>query len=209
LPVNKGTQLMVDEILREAKEQAAGIVGAAKKEAATILNAARFTAREEGEREAKETQEKGKRIYEEVFVEGKMRAKKEALQKREETINEVFKEAEKKLRKYATSKKYQGDLIRLVIDSCKKLDSNQVVIHTNERDLRVLKRAQKKITKALSTKGAAARISLGKPIQAIGGVKVATTDGKIELDNTFEGRMHRDFDTLRVKVARLLFEGSR
>jgi len=209
LPVNKGTQLMVDEILREAKEQAAGIVRAAKKEAATILNAARFTAREEEEREAKETQEKGKRVHEEVLMDGKMKAKKEALQKREETINEVFKEVEKKLRKYSTSKRYQGDLVRLAIDSCKKLGSNHVMIYANERDLRVLKRAQKKIVQALSVKGAVASVSFGKPIQTMGGVRIATTDGKIEFDNTFEGKMRRDFDTLRVKVARLLFEGSR
>ena len=208
MPVNKGTQLMVDEILREAKEQAASIVGAAKKEAATILNAARFTAREE-EREVKETQEKGKRVYEEVLVDGKIKAKKEALQKREETINEVFKEVEKKLRKYSTSKKYQGDLISLAIDSCRKLGSNHVVIHANEKDSRVLKRAQKKIVKALSVKGAVASVSFGKSIQTMGGVRIATTDGKIELGNTFEGKMRRDFDTLRVKVARLLFEGSR
>jgi V/A-type H+-transporting ATPase subunit E len=200
---------MIEEILREASEQTASIVTAAKKEATTILHAARFTAKEEEEREVKEAQARGKRVHEEVLMDGKTKARKEALQKREETINEVFKEVEKKLRKYTSSKKYQGDLIRLAIDSCRKLGSNRVVIYVNERDLRVLKRAQKKITRALATKGAAARVSFGKPIQAIGGVRVATADGKVEIDDTFEGRMHRDFDTLRVKVARLLFEGSR
>ena len=207
--VSKGTQLMVEEILQEAKEQAASVVSAAKKEATTILHAARFTAKEEEEREVKEAQARGKRVYEEVLMDGKTKSRKEALQKREETINEIFKEVEKKLQKHASSKKYQGDLIRLAIDSCKKLGSNKIVIYANERDLRVLKRAQKKITRALSTKGATTNVSFGKPIQAIGGVKVATADRKVEIDDTFEGRMRRDFDILRVKVARLLFEGSR
>jgi len=200
---------MVEEILQEAKEQAASVVSAAKKEATTILHAARFTAKEEEEREVKEAQARGKRVYEEVLMDGKTKSRKEALQKREETINEIFKEVEKKLQKHASSKKYQGDLIRLAIDSCKKLGSNKIVIYANERDLRVLKRAQKKITRALSTKGATTNVSFGKPIQAIGGVKVATADRKVEIDDTFEGRMRRDFDILRVKVARLLFEGSR
>lgn len=207
--VSKGTQLMVEEILQEAKEQAASVVSAAKKEATTILHAARFTAKEEEEREVKEAQARGKRVYEEVLMDGKTKSRKEALQKREETINEIFKEVEKKLQKHASSKKYQGDLIRLAIDSCKKLGSNKIVICANERDSRVLKRAQKKITRALSTKGATTNVSFGKPIQAIGGVKVATADRKVEIDDTFEGRMRRDFDILRVKVARLLFEGSR
>ncbi len=200
---------MVEEILREASEQAAGIVSAAKKEAITILHAARFTAKEEEERDTKEAQARGKRVYEEVLMDGKTKARKEALQKREETINEVFREVEKKLQKYVLSKKYKGDLIRLAINSCKKLGSNKIAIYANERDARVLKKAQKRITRALSTKGATASISFGKPIQAIGGVRVATADRKVEIDDTFEGRMRRDFDILRVKVARLLFEGSR
>lgn len=200
---------MVEEILREANERVADMVAAAKKEAATIVHAARFTAKEEEERGVKEAQAKGKRVYEEVLIDKKMKARKEALQKREEIINEVFKEAEKKIQKYTSSKKYQADLIKLVIDSCKKLGSDQIVIYANERDLRALKRAQKKITQTLSTKGAAASVSFGKPIQAIGGSRVATADGKVEIDDTFEGRMRRDFDALRVKVARLLFEGSK
>ena len=122
---------MVDEILREASEQAASIVVAAKKEATTVLHAARFTAKEEEERDAKEAQARGKRVYEEVLMDGKTKARKEALQNREETINEVFKEVEKKLQKHASSKKYQGDLTRLAIDSCKKLGSNKVVIYAN------------------------------------------------------------------------------
>lgn len=207
--VSKGTRLMVEEILREASERVADIVGAAKKEATTISQAARFTAKEEEEHEAKEAQVRGRRVYEEVLIGKRTKARKEALQKREEIIKEVFKEVEKKLPKYTLSKKYKADLTKLTIDSCKKLGSDQIVIHVNKRDLRALKKAQKKITHALSTKGATVRVSFGKPIQAVGGVIVATADGKVEIDDTFEGRMRRDFDALRMKVARLLFEGSK
>jgi len=200
---------MVEEILREASEQASSMVVAAKKEASTILNAARFTAKEEEEHEVKEAQARGKRVYEEVLMDGKIKAKKEALKKREEIINDVFKEVKEKIQKYTSSQKYQEDLIRIAIDSCRKLGSDRVTIFANKRDLRVLKRAQKKITRALSTKGATVSVSFGEPIQTICGVRVATTDRKIEIDDTFEGRMRRDFDTLRMKVAKLLFEGSR
>lgn len=200
---------MIEEILRETSEQAASIVAAAKKEASTILHAARFTAKEEEEREVKEAQARGKRVYEEVLMDGKMKAKKEALQRREATINEVFRETEEKLRKYAASKKYKENLIRMAVDSCKKLGSDKVLIYANEKDLKLLKRSRTRIIRTLSMKGAKVSVSFGKPIRAIGGIKIATADGKIEIDDTFEGRMRRDFDTLRVKVARLLFEGSR
>ena len=209
MTISKGTRLMVEEIFRESSEQAAGIVASAKTEASTILNAARFTAKEEEEHAVKEVQARGKRVYEEVLIDRKMKAKKEALQKREEIINDVFKDVEKRIQKYTSSKKYREDLIRMAIDSCKKLGSDRVTIFANKRDLRVLKRAQKKIIKALSTKDTKVNVSFGEPIQTICGVRVATTDKKIEIDDTFEGRMRRDFDILRTKVAKLLFEGSR
>ena len=34
---------------------------------------------------------------------------------------------------------------------------------------------------------------------------VGIDDGKIEIDDTFEGRLKRGFDSLRVKAARILF----
>jgi V/A-type H+-transporting ATPase subunit E len=52
-------------------------------------------------------------------------------------------------------------------------------------------------------------VSFGEPIQTIGGVRVGTPDGKIEIDETFDGKMRREFEALRVKVAKVLFEGSK
>ncbi len=199
---------MTEEILREASEQAASIIAAAKKEATTILHAARLTAREEEARWIKEAQVRGTQVYEEVLAEGKIRAKKEVLQKREEIIDEVFKEVEKKLGKYAASKKYKQDLIKLAIDSCKKLGAGQVVIRANKQDLRTLKRSRSKIARAVS-RGASISVSFGEPITVIGGVKVSTADGKVEIDDTFEGKLRREHDILRTKIARLLFEGSK
>ncbi len=194
---------MAEEVLREASERATAMIAAAKKEAATILDAARFTAREEEARELKEAQVKGWRAYEEVMAKGRIEVKKVALQRREEVMNEVFREAEEKLRKYAASNKYRGDLVRLAIGSCKKLGTGQVLISANERDLRVLRRARARIARALLVE--VAGVSFGEPIQAIGGVRVTSADGRIEIDDTFDCRLRRELDVMRVKVARLLF----
>ena len=199
---------MTEEILREASEQAASIIAAAKKEATTVVHAARLTSKEEEARWVKEAQVRGTQVYEEVLAEGKIKAKKEALQKREEIINEVFKEVERKLQKYATSKKYKQDLVKLAIDSCKKLGVGRVMIKANQRDLRTLKKSRSKIARAVS-RGASTSVSFGEPIPVIGGIKVATTDGKVEIDDTFEGKLRREHDILRMKIARLLFEGSK
>lgn len=209
MPAEKGAQLIADDILKEAKEKAAGIIRAAKKEARTLLDAARFGAKKEEERETKEARARGKHVYDGVLAEGRMRAKREMLRKREDIINEVFREVEKKLRAHASSKKYEKDIVRIVAAACKKLGSDDVVIRANRRDLKLLEGSKDQIAHELGEGKKTVKVSLGEPIQTIGGVKVGTSDGRVEIDETFEGRMRREFEGLRVKVAKVLFEGSR
>ena len=206
MPVEKGAQLIADDILKEAKEKAAKIVRDAKKEAQTLLDAAHFGAKEEEEREVKEARAQGKSIYEEVLAGGRMKAKREILQKREELMNEVFKKAEESLREYASSEKYERDLPRITASACKKLGSNNIVIQANRRDIKLLEKNKDQIARELGGDKPVS-ISLGAPIQAIGGVKVSAPDEKIEIDETFDSRMRRALETLRVKVAKVLFEG--
>jgi V/A-type H+-transporting ATPase subunit E len=209
LPAEKGAQLIADDILSEAEGKAAEIVRRAKKEAHTLLDAACFGAKEDGEHEVREARAQGKHVYDEVLAEGRMRAKRELLQKREELVNEVFREAEKKLQAHTLSKKYEKDLIRIAVSACKKLGSKEVVVRANRRDLKFLEKSKDTIARELGGGEKTVDISFGEPIQAIGGVRVGTPDGKIEIDETFEGKMRREFETLRVKVAKILFEGSK
>ncbi len=208
MPTDKGAQLIAEDILREAKEKTTEVIRGAREEARTLLDAARLGAREEEESEVKEARVRGKHIHEEVLAEGRMKAKREILQMREELINEVLKEAEDKLRTYVSSKKYEVDLVRIAADACKKLGSGQAAIRANRRDMKLLEKNRGEIERESGGGKKIVSISFGEPIQTIGGVRVGTPDGKIEIDETFEGRMRREFEALRVKIARILSEGS-
>ncbi len=209
MPIKNGAQLIVEDILKETKEKSASIVQSAKKDARTLLDAARVNAREEEERKLKEARAQAEHIREELLAEGRMRARRELLRKREEFIDEVIKEAEKKLLTYASSGKYKNDLIRIAAKACKKLGSSQVVIQANQRDLKHIEKSEGQILQELGELKGAARITLGDPIQTIGGVRIGTHDGKVEIDETFEGKMRREIEALRVKVAKVLSEGSK
>jgi len=209
VPIDKGAQLIVEDILREAEEKAATIIRAAKKEAQTILDAARFDAKEEEISEIKKAHAQGKLVHEEILAEGRTRARRELLQKREELIDEVLNDARKKLIDYAGSEKYEKDLARIVVSACKKLGSNRVVIQANSRDLKLIEKIKGQISRELGESESGASISFGEPIQTFGGVRVTTQDGKVEIDETFDGKLRRETELLRVKVARVLFEGSK
>lgn len=205
MPVEKGAQLIAGDILKEAKDKSSGIIRAAKHEAKVMLDAARFGAREEEESEVKETRAQGKQVQEQLIAEGRMKAKRTMLQKREGLINEAFKAAEEKLRTYAASEEYEKDLASITAGACKGLGQDNVVIRANRRDLKTLEKVKDQIIRELGNSS----VSFGEPIQTIGGVRVTTPDGKVEIDETFEGRTRREFEALRVKVAKVLFEGSR
>lgn len=208
MPVEKGAQLIAEDIIKEAEKKAAEVIREAKREASAILETARQGIKEEEERGLRQALARSERVYEEIMAEGRMRAKKETLQKKEGFISGVFKGAEEKLRTHVASKDYEEDLIRIAIDACRKLGSSDVVIRANRRDLKILQRFKEQIVSELSSGGGVINTSFGEPVQTIGGVVVGVPDGKVEIDETFEGRMRREFEALRVKVARALFEGS-
>ena len=208
MPAEEGAELIVNDILKEAKEKAAEAIRAAKREAATMLDAARLGAKEEEEHKLMEARSRGKQIYEEVMAEGRMRAKKDMLQKKEGVIGGVFKGAEERLLAHTASKRYKEDLARIAVDACRKLGSSDVMVRANRRDLKLLESLKEQMAHELNTGEKTVNISFGEPIQTIGGVKVGTLDGRVEINETFEGRMRREFEGLRVKVAKVLFEGS-
>lgn len=208
MSAGKGVKLIVEDILKDADEKAAEVIVAAKNEAKKLLDAAHSSARENEELELQKAHTKGGQIYNEILAQGRLRAKKELLQRREEIINKVFKEADRKLREYTSSKKYEVDLLGITIETSKKLGSETIIIYANQRDLRLLEKSRNQIARELGGQGKPINISFGDPIQTSGGIKVGAPNRRIEIDETFDGRMKRHFETLRVKVAKVLFEGS-
>ncbi len=209
MPADAGAQLIVKDILDEASGKASDIVRAAKKEAQTILDATKFDNKEEETSEMKKAQDQGRRIQDEITAEGRTRARRELLKKREELIDGIMKDAQKKLENYAASEKYEKELVKTVLSACKKLDSAQVIVQANRRDLKILEKSKGQMLKELGGDEKAASVSFGEPIQAIGGVRVAVQDFKIEVDETFDGKLRREMESLRVKIAKVLFEGSK
>lgn len=209
MPADAGAQLIVKDILDEASEKASNIIRAAKKEAQTILDATKFDNKEEEASELKKAQNQGKQILDEITAEGRTRARRELLKKREELIDEIIREAQKRLENYAASDKYEKELVKIAVNACKKLGSNQAVIKANRRDLKILEKSKGLIVKELGENEKNANVSFGEPIQTTGGVRVAAQDGRVEIDETFDGKLKREMESLRVKIAKILFEGSK
>ncbi|MEM2866311.1 MAG: V-type ATP synthase subunit E family protein [Candidatus Hadarchaeales archaeon] len=202
--MERGARLIAQDILGEARKKAEEILERARKEASSLVEAAEKEEKRAGEEEVEKARERARQIYEERVAKGRVEGKKELLKKKEELIEEVFRRAEERLRKYVSSKEYEKDLLDLTVEACQRLGSEEVVVEASSRDLERLKGRQDELRKRLG----GVRLSFGRPLETLGGVRVRSGDGRAELDETLESRMRRGREALRVRVAKILFEGS-
>ena len=80
-----------------------------------------------------------------------------------------------------------------------------LLIHLNEIDTKMMK-------EGLSENGLYSfqleniNLTIGEPIDAIGGVILKTADGSVEVNNTIDARLERYKSVLRSEVAEILFK---
>jgi len=200
--VQTGVQRLVGEILRSAREEADGIVERAMSEAQDSVEASR----REAESEYKDVLERARANLElerqRVISEAVLRSQSLLLDAKEKLINSVFEESLVRIRSFTSSPEYAEVLERLAGEALRVAGSSDVELLVNEPDAKKLSR--------LLSKGAGEALSRGLSstrMNVIGGVVARSSSGKIEVDNTIDGRFSRAKDALRTEVSRILFSG--
>ena len=148
---------------------------------------------EKAKKESKDIIENGKKqsdgIKKILISKASQDAKRAITKSREKIIEDCFNKAQDKLNDLK-GKEYENFISNIIKDSIKKIGKNFSVLYSREED--------KKIIQKLGFK------STGK-VESSGGVIIISNDGKIKLDNTFEGILKRRKDQIRLKVGKLLF----
>ena len=100
---------------------------------------------------------------------------------------------------------YETVLAKLIKEAADELEHLNLLIHLNEIDTN-------KIKDGLSLHGLYAfqleniKLTIGEPIDAIGGAILKTRDGSVEVNNTIDARLERYKSILRSEVAEILFK---
>ena len=95
---------------------------------------------------------------------------------------------------------YLATLIGFIATAAATIERDALVVSANAHDLKLLESSWPKVTAALP-EGKQATLA-DMPIDAIAGVLVTSNDGRIRVDNTFEGRMAR----LRLRIEQRILE---
>ena len=100
---------------------------------------------------------------------------------------------------------YESLLAKLIKEAADEIEHLNLLIHLNEVDTKMMK-------DGLSDNGLYSfqlediNLTIGEPIDAIGGVILKTADGSVEVNNTIDARLERFKSVLRSEVAEILFK---
>lgn len=190
-----GVDRIIERIKKESEAKVKEILDSASNEAENI--------RKRNEKETKKMVEKIEQEYEKeasvirntIISGAKMESKRIQLHAREDVINECFRRSEKKLANIE-GKEYEKFLNRSIREGFDIVGKNAVA-GSAEKDSGIVKKIASVLNVAVDEKGLA----------TAGGVVIKSKDGKIRVDNTFEGIISRNKDVLRKDVAEILFGG--
>lgn len=190
-----GVDKIIERIKKESEAKVKEIMDNANNEAENI--------RKRNEKETGKMIEKIRQTYENdaetikntILSGAKIESKRIQLQVREDIINECFIRAEKNLADMdgGIYEKFLNKIIREGVD----VIGENTVMRCAEKDIKVVK----KIASSLNT------IVDKNFLNTTRGVIIESKDGKIRVDNTFDGILSRNKDTFRKEVAEILFGG--
>jgi len=200
-----GVEKLTREILRLAREEADAIIRKAKSEAQYALEGSR----KEAENEYKTVLERERANLEmerqQVISDAVLRSQSLILEAKEKLIVSVYDEAFGRIKNFTSSPRYEDALVRLASQALSMVGSSDVELLVNEADAKRLSQLM------LREIGGARRLASVKVsstrIKAIGGVVARSSTGKIEVDNTIDGRFSIARNTLRTEISKMLFGG--
>lgn len=117
----------------------------------------------------------------------------------ESAIDEIFTKAKEKLAKSNNEKNYEKLLTRLIQDSSAKLGS-EIIIQCNKTDLNLVK---KLVSQESSNRKSRITVS-DEVVDIIGGIKAASVDGTMSLDNTLDSNIETLKPLIRKEIVQLL-----
>ncbi len=189
---------IISKIKEDAEREAEKIKEEARKKGEEILKKAEAEAKSKSDEILNQGKKEAELEKQRILANAKLQAKKIKLDVKEKIIEKSFSLAEEKLKEVVSSEEYEKILKDLIREAISTIGREDLEVLCRKEDEKVVK----KIIKDLSG------VELAKDnISTIGGVIVRSKDRQVQVDNTFEARLTRMRDNLRIEVAKILFGG--
>ena len=213
-----GASELVERIKEEAKEEQERILREARAQAEELVKNAKADIEERKKRFIEAESRKAAENKERIIRAKRLDAKKFRWDVEEKAIKRAFEEALKRVQRVKEEgfrgKSYPGILAGLIKDAALSITAGSErssSSSSSELELEVVLSAEDaqfvtgEMLKEISGEvGCEVRLSKER-IKTVGGVIVRRSDGRIEVNNTFEERMKRLYPGLREDIVKVLF----
>ena len=180
---------IIEQINKDAQKEVKQIINEAEKQFSQIINNSREEALEESKLMVSNGIKHSEIIKKILISKANQDAKREITKTKEIIIEECFEKASHKISEIS-NEKYKKIVTQLMKEGRKKLSGKCTVFISKNIDKTIADQLDIKVT--------------GK-IKSTGGIILKSINGKIILDNTFNGILKREKDKIRIKVGKLLF----
>ncbi len=201
----EGAELIIQEINREAEQKIQYILSEAREEAEKLKEEARKRAEAKAEWILRKAKTQAEIEKQRIIANAKLEVRKKKLAVQEELIRSVIESLKERLANLPEDE-YFPMLVELTAKAVEELGTDKVIVRSNERTLKlIVERLPEFRGKLREALGKDVEVTVGEPIQTIGGILVESSDGTVRVDNTFEARIERFESDLRATIAKALF----
>ncbi|PNX46551.1 MAG: hypothetical protein BV459_06170 [Thermoplasmata archaeon M11B2D] len=180
---------IIERINNDAEKQIKHIMDDAEKQSELILQNAKAEAKRQAESMLKNGQLESDNAKKILVSKAVQDVRRDMMNAKEEIIDLCFSQALEKLR--ALPDHQYKTLIATLLQAGKKRLGNDCTVSVSRT-----------IDKEIATQE---QVAVQGEISAIGGIILHSADGRITVDNTFEGLLNRKKDEIRIHVGKLLF----
>jgi len=180
---------IIQQIQNDSKKEAKNLLAESEKQAKAIIDNVKRSAEEKAKKIIEDGKIKSENTRKILISQASQDAKRQEMNAREKMMDECFVKARHGLCTLKEAE-YKKIVIKLMQQGSKKLGKDCMVFVSRDYDRQI---AQKLNLKVQGT------------IEAAGGIILKSSDGRITVDNTFDGILKREKDEIRIKVGKLLF----
>jgi len=192
--------LAVEDILRALEDKAANRIEVVKTEAQQRVNEIMG----EAEKDAAHTRRmRLKKIENSIRSEStsivysaSLEAKNELIRAQEEVVDEAFKLAGERLSDLRDRDDYP-EVFEVLLDECLEYMDGEILLQVRKDDRTLLE-------KLMADKKVPYRIAEA-PLEASGGLIASSADGKVDIQNSFESRLSKAKEKMRLEVSNVLY----
>ena len=189
----------IDKVLSQKESALISEIDSALQNSLKNLESSKSSLQVEYENIIESSKKQAENLKRQIIGSSTLNARNKELVIIESAIDEIFIKAKEKLAKSNNEKNYEKLLTRLIQDSSAKLGS-EIVIQCNKTDLNLVK---KLVSQESSNRKSKITVS-NEVVDIIGGIKAASVDGTMSLDNTLDSNIETLKPLIRKEIVQLL-----